>query len=93
MAAPSYVMDPSAVLDFEIDWSSWLVTGEFIIGTPVIVVPTGIVLSVGASVAGGIVIFWLSHPVVGSYYTVDCTITTNQGRTDSRSIQIFSQLR
>jgi hypothetical protein len=76
--------DPDAVLDYTYDWTRWLQAGETI-SSHSIIVPTGITL--GSSATGdGLVTAWLSGGVNGTIYMVTCRITTNQGRTDDRSI-------
>ena len=76
--------DPDAVLDYTYDWTRWLQPGETI-SSHSIIVPAGITL--GSSATGdGLVTAWLSGGVNGATYMVTCRITTNQGRTDDRSI-------
>jgi hypothetical protein len=76
--------NPLAVLDYEIDWTAWLASGETIAAANV-TVPAGITLSTPASVNGGVVVFWLSGGTSGQSYTVTGMITTSAGRTDVRS--------
>jgi len=75
----------SAVLDYAFDWSAWLADSETIVTHAVMV--TGDVVVDSNSEAGGVVIAWLSG---GSESTqsVNCTITTSAGRTDSRSARL-----
>jgi hypothetical protein len=90
----TYPLGRADVLDFGINWSSWLQPGEAIAGTPVIsqsdgdglltINPNGNVTLVN----GGIVTWWLATPTVGVAYSVNCTITTSQGRTKTRRIAI-----
>lgn len=83
--------DPSATLDYEVDWSAWLAAGESIQGTPVVTADTGLdVNPAGKStnVAAGKVTFWLGGGSNNKAYTVTCQITTSQGRTDQRSFQL-----
>jgi len=82
----TYKKDPSAVLDYQFDWTDWLATSETI-ATKTITASTG--LTVDSSTIGtGTVTVWLSSGTAGTKYTVACLITTNQGRTDERSITI-----
>lgn len=90
--SPSFLQDPSANLDYTIDWSQYLQGTEYIIQTPVINATVG--LTVGnITISGGKVVFWVSGGIQGQKYVVDCTIITSLGRTDSRSIVITFQTR
>lgn len=90
----TYQLGPIDVLDFGINWSSWLQPGETITGTPVIFQSDGDgLLTINPNgnatlVSGGIVTWWLGTPSVGVAYSVHVTITTSQGRTVTRRIAI-----
>lgn len=84
--------DPSAILDYSFDWSSWLATNETI-SNATVTVPAGIMLYQAAQVSAGVVTFWLSGGAAGNFYPIECTISTSQGRTDSRSFQLTVQQR
>jgi hypothetical protein len=80
---------PAAVLDYQMDWSNWLASGETISSADV-TADAGITVnpngkSTGTS--GGVVTFWLGGGTAGMSYIVTVTVTTN-ARTDSRSIQV-----
>ena len=86
--------DPAAVLDYAFDWGTtadghdrpWLNEDETITAHTVTVDPG---LTKGAtSVDGGRVTVWLSGGTTGTNYKVTCAVTTNQGRTDERTIRI-----
>jgi len=85
---PIFLKDPTSVLDYAFDWADWLPPGDAISGSPVITIPAGITLDAAPIVNGTQVVYWLSGATVGVYYSIDCTIMTVDGRTDSRSIQI-----
>lgn len=87
----SYVKDPDAVLDWEIDWSAWLDTGETIV-TSTWIVPDGLTQDSDSS-TGTTATVWLAGGTVGTRYTVTNRITTSAGRTDDRSIRISVQDR
>lgn len=81
-----WLKDPQAVLDWTWDWSSWLQTSEDVISssfsaTPGITIDTDTNTTTTATV-------WLSGGTPGVPYLITNTITTNQGRTDERSITI-----
>lgn len=81
-----FVKDPEAILDYQWDWSAWLLT-DTITGTPTITVPTGLTLSVQTNTTTTVTAF-ISGGTVGTTYTVECKIVTVGGRTDERSITI-----
>jgi len=81
-----FVKDPDAVLDYTVDWSSWLESGETI-SSHTITVPTGITKDSDSELSG-VVTIWLSGGVDGTNYIVACEITTSLSRVDERSILI-----
>jgi len=82
------IKDPNAVLDYSIDWSTWLATSETITASSW-TVPTGITQTTPApSFTNTITTIWLLGGTVGTTYTLTNHITTNQGRQDDRSITI-----
>ena len=81
-----FTKDPSATLDYTIDWSEWLGTDEIITATWN--VPAGLV-KVKSTFSTTTATMWLSGGTAGITYYIDCTITTDQGRTDSRQLTIF----
>lgn len=83
----SWTKDPSAVLDWAFDWSRWLAASEQITGTPVLTIDSGIIKD-SQSTSATTVTVWLSGGTLGVTYKVACRITTNQGRTDERTIAI-----
>jgi len=90
----SFEMGPLEVLDFGVDWTAWLSPGEIIVGTPSLTQDSGddlLTINPGGhstQVSGGNVVWWLSTPTLNTNYFVHATITTNQGRTSTRKIQI-----
>ncbi len=81
----SFTKDPSAVLDYMIDWSRWL-KGDTI-QTSQWTVPAGLAL-VSQTNTTTTTTVWLSGGTAGQTYTVTNRITTASGRTDERSIII-----
>lgn len=79
--------DPEAELDWAFDWSNWLSASETIVGTPVITVESGLTKDSQSNTATKATV-WLSGGTLGTTYKVTCRITTNQGRTDERTIGI-----
>ena len=81
-----FVKDPNANLDFQWDWSDWLEVGETI-SSYVLTVPAGLTLGTNSNTSSTVTAF-LSGGTVDTGYQVQCRITTNQSRTDDRSIYI-----
>ena len=88
-----YVKDPDSRLDYSIDWSAWLPSGDTITASSFTVTPVA---------AGGVVIddssfnthtttVWLTGGKAGTSYTVTNHIVTAQGRADDRSITIAAK--
>lgn len=86
-----FLKDPDAVLDYGLDWSSWLSDGETISASNW-TVPTGLTKDSQSS-TGTDTTVWLSGGTVGLSYEVTNRISTNQGRTDDRTIQIAVRQR
>lgn len=86
MGYPEYLKDPDATLDFGIDWSDWLASGETI-STSVWTVEAGI-MEESNSHTDDVATIWLSGGTAGNTYTLTNRITTSGGRTDDRSILI-----
>lgn len=83
-----YVKDPDAVLDYKVDWADWLAaTGDAIV-TSTWLVPAGVTKTDEDNTTATATI-WLSGGTAGSSYQVTNRVTTTQGRTDDRTIQII----
>lgn len=91
MTARTFIHDPNAELDYAVDWSTWLAGGETIT-TSVWIIPDGIVEG-DTSNTTTIATVWLSGGTAGQQYAVTNRITTNQGRTDDRTINLLVQHR
>lgn len=82
-----FVKDPNAVLDFKVDWSSWLQASETI-STSTFTVPSGITKNSEANTTTTATV-WLSGGTGGgTVYKLVNRITTNQGRTEDRIVEI-----
>lgn len=84
--AKQFIKDPSAVLDYRWNWASWLGDAEVIVSI-VITAETGIDVD-SSSHTDDTVTAWLSGGDPGENYRVGARVTTNQGRTDERSIRV-----
>lgn len=80
--------DPNAKLDYAIDWSAWLQSGETI-NASTWTVPEGITEATPASSeTDGVATIWLTGGTVGQNYAVTNHITTSMGREDDRSLHL-----
>lgn len=82
-----YLKDPGALLDYTRDWTAWLSAGETI-STSQWIVPAGLTLENQTNTTTKATV-WLSGGTVRTLYQITNRITTNQGRTDDRSIWIY----
>jgi hypothetical protein len=82
--------DPSAVLDYTVDWSAWLSTDT--ISTSLWTVPTGIIKVTDNNTTTSATA-WFSGGTLGKVYTIVNRITTLGGRTDERTISLFLENR
>jgi hypothetical protein len=78
--------DPNAVLDWSFNWSRWLAESE-VISSAEIEVEDGLTKDSQSNTATTATV-WLSGGTLGVTYQVTCRVTTNQGRTDERTIGI-----
>lgn len=81
----TFSKDPGAVLDYVVNWTDWL-AGDTI-ATSVWSVPAGITNAVNFFSAA-LAIIWLAGGTNGTSYKIVNTITTAQGRTDSRTFSV-----
>jgi hypothetical protein len=77
--------DPTAVLDYTIDWRKWL--GDDTIATVAWTVPVGIA-NAGSVFSTTTTTIWLSGGTAGTSYSIYVTITTVGGRTEKRTFKI-----
>ena len=92
---PWIAKDPTDKLDYVLDWGadgdSYL-DGDTITGTPVWVVPSGLVLEAQSNTTTTTTA-WLSGGTAGTTYRVACKITTAGGRIAERSFDLRVQDR
>lgn len=88
----SYIAkDPGATLDYNIDWSEWLPTGDSIstsTWTQESVHTAGNLTLGAASVGNNVTSVLISNGQAGEIYTIRNTITTNENLTDVRRFRI-----
>lgn len=82
----SAVKDPSAVLDYQCDWSAWL--GSDTIVSSTWTVPSGITKTSSTNTTTTATV-WLSGGTADVNYECVNTIVTAGGRTDQRTLTII----
>jgi len=80
---------PGAILDYGFNWSSWLQAGETIVSSTWTIDPT-LVLSSSQNVSG-VTSTFVNGGTLGSVYTLINTVTTSNGRVDSRALILSCQ--
>lgn len=80
----AFVKDPNAVLDYEVDWSGWLASGDTI-STSTWVASDGITIDSDSKTTTKTTV-WLSGGVAGRSYAATNHIVTAAGREDDRTI-------
>lgn len=81
-----FIKDPSAILDYSVDWTGWLASGDTIV-TSSWTVPEGITEDSESQTTTTATI-WLSGGTEGEDYTLVNKIATAGGRTEERTITI-----
>ena len=84
------VQDPTALLDYTVDWTQWL--GTDTITSSAWAIDPGLTSSLPSNTTTQATI-WLSGGTVGINYNVKNTITTAGGRTQAISFQLRVQKR
>jgi hypothetical protein len=82
----NFIKDPDAVLDYQVDWSSWL-NGDTI-STSSWTVPQGLSKESDSKSTTATTV-WLSGGVAGQSYSVVNHIVTAAGREEDRTIKIM----
>jgi hypothetical protein len=102
MALKKFIKDPNAKLDYVLDWSDWLATGDTVSSAAATVSPTGGLMisgtaagtfsnsaSVSLTVTSSyLVTVWAKDGTAGSSYDITVRVTTASGRIDDRTITI-----
>lgn len=85
-----HVKDPDAVLDYAIDWTSWLVSGDAISTATWAIddAPDAVLVIDSSSIVAGVPTVWLSGGTAGETYRVRCRVTTTDSRTDDRTMHV-----
>jgi len=78
--------DPQAKLDYAVDWSAWLQSGETI-SESTWTVPAGLTeVTPTPTPTGSVATIWLAGGTVGQNYMVTNHIKTSMDREDDRSL-------
>ena len=85
MSTSLHLKDPNDIVDYQINWATWL--GSDTIATSTWTVPTGLT-QVSETETTTTATIWLSGGTAGELYTVSNRITTAGGRTADQSLQI-----
>ena len=80
-----FIKDPDSVLDYQINWATWL--GSDTISTSTWTVPTGITKVTDSNTTTTATI-WLSGGTAGTEYDLTDRIVTAGGRTADRTITV-----
>ena len=78
--------DPDEVLDYKLDWSARLASGDTI-ASSAWVVPNGIAQD-SATSDDTTATIWLSGGEAGRSYAIQCRVTTAQGRTHDQTVRL-----
>ena len=87
MSFPSFVKDPDARLDYEVDWSEWMPAGDSITASIWECDDAAIIIDDEQFGADSATAF-ISGGVLGTSYLVINRIETGQGRINDQTIKI-----
>ena len=85
MLAASFVHDPSAILDYYLDWTAWL-AGDTIVGSAWLA--TGTVTISDPAVVGTVTQVWVEGGTAGELIDLTNHIVTTEGREDERTLRL-----
>lgn len=86
MPIKTFKQDPDEVLDYTLDWSEWLASGDTI--TDVTATPESGIVVDSTSFTVNSTTVWVSGGTAGSKYGISVHVTTNGGREGDRTIGI-----
>ncbi len=79
--------DPASVLDYTINFTNWLASGDTITGTPTWTADTGITKGTETNTTTAATLF-LSGGTAGDIYEIKCVAVTGNGRTVARRFRV-----
>lgn len=82
--------DPQSEVDFSLDWTDWLTSGELITGALWSIAPSDLASpTLGAAQSvGAVQSIFVSGGEAGSRYRLACQVETDAGRTADRSLTL-----
>lgn len=87
------VKDPQSTLDYSVDWSDWVSTGDDIITSvwtlSTITGDTAPISNEDTNLSSNVATVWISGGQLGKIYTVTNTITTDNGLIDERFFRLI----
>jgi len=83
----TFVKQPGDTLDYGVDLTKWLSTGDTVSGATATVSPSGLTISVTESTTSEPKV-WASGGVDGTQYQVTLTVVTTDGRTKEFEFKI-----
>lgn len=83
-----FTKQPIEVLDYDVDYSNWLSTGDSIQSATASISPPGLTLS-NVQVNGSIAKIWLSGGANDTLYKVTVNLTTTGGRISQEEFYVF----
>lgn len=81
-----FTKDPSALLDYTVNWVSWLATSETISSSAWLTDGLPVHDESNTSTAATV---WVRGGIPGAWYRVTNRITTNQGRTNDYTFDLY----
>lgn len=87
MVVAAYVKDPNDVLDYTIDWATWLATGDTIT-VSTFTVPTGLTKQSESNTTTFATV-WLTGGTAGVEYVVTNHVTSAAGRQEDQTIIVL----
>lgn len=87
MATFTILKDPNATLDYYIDWTSWLSSGESIVTSTWTCTNTTITLPSTTNFGTATTTVWVASGIAGEVYNITNRIATSGTRTEERTIQ------
>lgn len=87
MPLTTFSKDPNATLDYSMDWSNWLASGESLTCSVWTRTSTDIV-ETNTSLTTSVATIWLTGGSAGSTYSIANKVGTSGGRIDERTIDI-----
>ena len=90
-----WTKDPQAVLDFAVDWSLWMTTGDYLVScsfapsSPDITIISQTIGNTLAGTSNANAVAWIGGGVQGTRYTVTCHVTSASGLQDERTFSLL----